>query len=93
MLVAALFCLVAVACRDYDLADRRGATQDEYAVSDQACAANNEHVVANGVLTNHSGEPNGFAVVVPRSQHEVIRVSSLPPVSARAATPGRSALG
>ena len=33
------------------------------------------------------------AVVVPRSQHEVIRVSSLLPVSARAATLGRSALG
>jgi hypothetical protein len=61
--VLALTLLLAVACQDFDPADRRAATPDQYEVTSM-CGANNDHVAANGTLINRSGEPNGFAVTV-----------------------------
>ena len=57
--------LVAAACNeDFDPDDRRLATQDEYALSDQTCGVDNGRAVATGTLTNHSGRDTGFGVIV-----------------------------
>ena len=67
-LVAALVLgagLVGVACsEDFDPNDRRLATQDEDALSDQTRAVDAERAVATGTLTNLSGRDTGFGVIV-----------------------------
>ncbi len=57
--------LVGVACsEDFDPDDRRLATQDEYALSDQTCSVDAGRAVATGTLTNLSGRDTGFGVIV-----------------------------
>lgn len=57
--------LVAAACNEsFDPNDRRLATQDEYALSDQTCGVDGGRVVATGVLTNLSRRDTGFGVIV-----------------------------
>lgn len=57
--------LVGVACsEDFDPNDRRLATQDEYALSDQTCTFDAGRTVATGTLTNLSGRDTGFGVIV-----------------------------
>ena len=68
VLVAALVLvagLVGVACsEDFSPDDRRLATQDEYALSDQTCSVDAGRAVATGTLTNLSGRDTGFGVIV-----------------------------
>jgi hypothetical protein len=60
-----LVALVLTACnQDFDPADRRAATPDQYELSDTVCLQQGDSIVATGSLTNRSGEPNGFGVVV-----------------------------
>ena len=57
--------LLAAACNEsFDPDDRRLATQDEYALSDQTCSVDAGRAVATGTLTNLSGRDTGFGVIV-----------------------------
>ena len=56
--------LVAACNEDFDPNDRRLATQDEYALSDQTCGVSDGRAVATGTLTNLSGRDTGFGVIV-----------------------------
>ena len=57
--------LLAAACNEsFDPDDRRLATQDEYALSDQTCGVDGGRAVATGTLTNLSGRDTGFGVIV-----------------------------
>lgn len=68
VLVAVLALVVGVgaaACsEDFDPNDRRLATLDEYALSDQTCSFDAGRAVATGTLTNRSGRATGFGVIV-----------------------------
>lgn len=57
--------LLLTACnQEFDPAERRAATLDQYGLTTGGCRQEGGELVLDGTLVNRSGQPNGFGVVV-----------------------------